>query len=180
MVKEHPFYTEFVYYEQLKQRPTKEKGTLTLAFFTLLKDIAENKDLTNFAISYFEATIKPAVYLKKGLKKLEIVLGICRDAAGNSVLNGYVINTRDLQFEYFKYIDFEGHPQLKHHDEASKAVLGMAFLLLSRQRSDGARCKADTLRMEAFMHLMYFPHVQIGDEYVKQFRNRLLRQLLKG
>ena len=93
------------YYELEAELPTTENGSLFLAFLTYSEVIVENNMFTEFAIEHFRSKVKQAVYLKRGLKRLEVVLGTYEDGSGRTQLSGYVLNARDLQFEFFRYLN---------------------------------------------------------------------------
>ena len=127
--KEHPILQDAAYYELEAELPTTEKGSLFLVFLTYSEVIVENNMFTEFAIEHFRSKVKQAVYLKRGLKRLEVVLGTYEDSSGRTQLSGYVLNARDLQFEFFRYLNISGHPQLEQHTEAQRDVVGMSFSL---------------------------------------------------
>lgn len=116
--KEHPVLEDITYYELEAELPTTGKGTLFLAFLTYSEVLVENNTLTELAIEYFRSRVRQAVYLKRGLERLEVVLDTYEEDSGRTRLCGYVLNARDLQFEFFKYLNISGHPQLKQHTEA--------------------------------------------------------------
>ena len=127
--KEHPILEDTTYYELEAELPTTKKGSLFLVFLTYSEVLIGDNALTEFAIRHFQSKLKQAIYLKWGLKRLEVVLGTYEDDAGHTQLSGYVLNARDLQFDFFRYLDISGHPQLEQHTEAQRYVVGMSFSL---------------------------------------------------
>lgn len=171
---------DVAYYEQQDVLPTTDKGSLNLVFLTYSEVLVKDKGLTDSAKEYFSRKVNPAFYLKQGLKRLEIALGTYQDELGLTKLDGYVLNARDLEFTFFKYLAIDGHFQLKQHNTARREVVGMSFSLRSQRLSDDERHKANVLLMEAYFHLSSFPCVQIGGEHVNKCRKRLLHEQLKG